>query len=65
MFGLLVGLGLVVVLAIFMDPVIIGFGLFLLPPIAFEWWMIRRTGERTKIPDFRPPETVEIELDPD
>ena len=63
LFVLLVILCLVVLAGIFVHPDAFGIALFFLFPIAFEWWMVRKTADRVKIPDYRPQETVEIELD--
>ena len=41
------------------------FSIAVLIPVPLELFMIRRTRSRVKIPDYRPPERVEIELDGD
>lgn len=53
------------VLAIIVAPAVAGFALFIVPWLLLELWNVRRTRPRMRIPDFRPPETVEIELDSD
>jgi hypothetical protein len=54
-----------VVLAVVVHSAILGFNLFFVPFLLLEMWMFRRSRPTSKIPDFRPPDTVEVELDPD
>ncbi|MEQ8437607.1 MAG: hypothetical protein RIB65_08935 [Ilumatobacter fluminis] len=60
---LLVGFAVIVVLGLIIDTVLIGFALILLIPITVEFFMIRRTRSRVKIPDYRQPEPAEIDLE--
>jgi hypothetical protein len=50
-------------LAFVFGPEVIGFNLFFVPFLTFELWNVRRMRPRTRIPDYRPSDPVEIELD--
>lgn len=40
------------------------FALILFIPLTVELLMLRQTRSRVKVPDFRTPDTVEVQLDP-
>lgn len=46
------------------EPYILSFNFFLVPFLLLEVWMYRRSG-RSRIPDYRPTDRVDVELDPD
>ncbi len=61
--NLLIVIALLALLAVVVDPVMLGFGLVLSPLLLFELWMVRRSRTGSRIPDYRPADPVEIELD--
>ena len=50
-------------LAVVVHPVMLGFVAALAPLLLLELWMGRRSRPTSKIPDFRPSERLEVELD--
>lgn len=61
--NLLIVVLLLAVLAVVVHPVLLGFGLVLTPLLLLELWMVRRSRAGSRIPDYRPVDPVEIELD--
>lgn len=61
--NLLIGLVVVAVISTFVSAQAWGFAIFIVPWLAPEVWMVRRSGRSTRIPDYRPADPVEIELD--
>ena len=60
---LVVAFAVISVLALIIHSALMVFALILLIPMAVEAVMIRRTRSRVKIPDYRQPESAEIELE--
>lgn len=56
-------LALIVVLSILLHPAVVGFSLFIVPFMLVELFMVWRTRQVASIPDFRPPERVQVDLD--
>ena len=61
---LAVAMLLISIAGILVHDAFFGFALVLLIPLTVELVMTRRTRPRMKIPDYRTPDTVEVELDP-
>lgn len=61
--NVLIVIAVLAVLAIVVHPVMLGFVAALAPLLLLELWMVRRSRPTSTIPDYRPPETVEIDLD--
>ncbi|MEZ5294730.1 MAG: hypothetical protein R2697_00205 [Ilumatobacteraceae bacterium] len=56
---------IVSILALVIHTAMFVFALALLIPITVELFMIRRTRSRVKIPDYRPQQPAEIDLESD
>jgi len=61
--ALLVAIGAILLLALIIHPTLAWCAVFLLPFVALEWWLARCSRPTSKIPDYRPPDPVEITLD--
>lgn len=61
--NLLIALVVVAVIAATVSMRALGFAIFIVPWLALELWMVRRSGRPARIPDYRPADPVEIELD--
>ncbi len=60
----LLGIGAALaVLAVVVDPVMLGFVAVLAPLLLLELWMVRRSRPTARIPDYRPTERVDIDRD--
>ena len=60
---LLIAIALICVPGILVHPGFFAFAAGLLILVVVELFMMRQTRSRSKIPDYRPPDTVEIDLD--
>ena len=58
-----IALALVALISTFVSAQAWGFAIFIVPWLALELWMVRRSGRPARIPDHRPADPVEIELD--
>jgi hypothetical protein len=61
--NLLVVMVVVVVLAAAVDVNMLGVAALVGPLLVLELWMVRRSRPTSRIPDYRAPDRVEIELD--
>lgn len=61
--NLLIALAFVTVISTFVSAQAWGFAIFIVPWLALELWMVRRSGQTKRVPDHRPADPVEIELD--
>ncbi|MEZ5298933.1 MAG: hypothetical protein R2697_22415 [Ilumatobacteraceae bacterium] len=62
---LIVAFVIISILALVIHTAMFVFALALLIPITVELFMIRRTRSRVKIPDYRPQQPAEIDLESD
>lgn len=53
------------VLAVVIDPVMLGFVAALTPLLLLELWMVRRSRPTSRIPDYRSTARVDIDIDID